>query len=270
MLDHWQGIVHFPLGKRSPKPRKNGLTMVIDKGLGLRELSDLLEVAGDCLDFLKLGFGTSVLYPDSILKAKIKLCREYQVQIYPGGTLMEIAFLQNRFNLYLEEAQKLGFETLEISDGTIPLDSTRRKYCLKRAVKAGFTVLTELGKKDPRQVLSPKFLCEQCAEDLSNGAWKVIMEARDSGKGIGLFNQQGELQEKRLDDLLEDLPQPENIIWEAPLKNQQVKLIERFGAEVNLGNIQPPELFSLEALRCGLRNDTLRFTEQMSVSTCCS
>lgn len=183
---------------------------------------------------------------------------------------MEIAIHQNRFDLFLEEAQKLGFETLEISDGTIPLDSNMRKYYLKRAVQAGFTVLTEVGKKDPRQVLSPQYLQEQCAADLSNGAWKVIMEARDSGKGIGIFDQQGQLQEEKFAHLLEGLPEPENIIWEAPLKNQQVKLIERFGSDVNLGNIQPPELFALEALRCGLRNDTLRFTEQLSAGSSCS
>ena len=95
---------------------------------------------------------------------------------------MEIAIQQNRFETYLTEAKRLGFQTLEISDGTIPLDPATRRYCLKRAQKAGFTVITELGKKDPRQVLSLQDLTEQCAEDLANGAWKVIMEARTAEK----------------------------------------------------------------------------------------
>lgn len=272
MLSGWQEVIDYPLGKRSPKPREKGLTMVIDKGLGLRELRDLLEVAGKYLDLLKLGFGTSVLYRDSVLKAKIKLCREYRVQVYPGGTLMEIAIQQNRFETYLTEAKRLGFQTLEISDGTIPLDPATRRYCLKRAQKAGFTVITELGKKDPRQVLSLQDLTEQCAEDLANGAWKVIMEARDSGKGIGIYDQQGQIQEEKLEKLIQGLPSPEKIIWEAPLKNQQVALIQKFGPEVNLGNIQPPELFALEALRTGLRNDTLCLAPQITgtASPCCS
>ena len=270
MQNPWQEVIRIPLGQREPKPRTKGITMVIDKGLGLRELKDLLEVAGTYLDFLKLGFGTSVLYQESLLKAKIRLCRKYQVKVYPGGTLTEIALLQKRFEPYLEEARKLGFEAVEISDGTIFLDKAKRKDCLKRAVEAGFTVLTEVGKKDPHQAPSPRALAEQCAEDLANGAWKVIMEARDSGKGIGIYDPQGKLQQEKLEKLLKELPDPNQIIWEAPLKNQQVKLIQRFGARVNLGNIQPPELIALEALRGGLRNDTLCLTEQISAGSLCS
>lgn len=257
MMNSWRNIVNYPLGDRSAKPRDKGLTMVIDKGLGLRELRDLLDVAGPYLDLLKLGFGTSLLYPESLLKAKIELCRTYNVKIYPGGTLMEIALQQNHYEAYLAQAQKLGFETIEISDGTISLTPALRQACLKQAVQAGFTVLTELGKKNPQEVLSPEYLEKQSRKDLANGAWKVIMEARDSGKGIGIYDQQGQIQEEKLEHLLKGLPDHAQIIWEAPLKNQQVSLIQRLGSEVNLGNIQPHDLLALEALRTGLRNDTL-------------
>lgn len=257
MDETWKQIIAYPLGKREVKPRENGLSMVIDKGLGLRELRDLLEVAGDYLDFLKLGFGTSLLYKENLLQAKIRLCQEYQVAIYPGGTLTEIAIMQGRYENFLIQAGKLGFKTIEISDGTISLAPADRKYCIKQAVKAGFTVLSELGKKNPQASLSAKQLRTQGQKDLANGAWKIIIEARESGKGIGIYDNKGEIEETKLADLLKDCINHNQIIWEAPLKNQQSNLIKKFSPTVNLGNIQPQDLLALEALRTGLRADTL-------------
>lgn len=258
MNNPWLDILRFPLGKRFQKPRKRGLTMVIDKGLGLRALRDLLETSGNYVDFLKLGFGTSVLYNNSILQAKMNLCRQYDVQIYPGGTLMEIALLQGRYESFLEKAKSLGFKFIEISDGTIPLDSSLRQYCIKRALSEGFKVLTEVGKKDPAGNPPISQLMNQGLQDLSAGAWKVIIEARESGKGIGIFDKSGGTMEEALNEIVRGFGETTDIIWEAPLKSQQVDMILRFGPEVNLGNIQPNELLALEALRCGLRGDTFR------------
>lgn len=266
----WEHIIDFPLGKRSTKPREKGLTMVIDKGLGLRELHDLLEVAGNYLDFLKLGFGTVLLYNENLIKAKIRLCQEYQTQIYLGGTLMEIALMQGRYEAYLEQAAKLGFNTIEISDGTISLNADKRAYCIKRAISNGFTVLTELGKKSPAEALSPKIFWSQGQKDLANGAWKIIIEARESGKGMGIYDEKGEIEEAKLEEYLKYCEDPSQIIWEAPLKNQQVHLIKKFGSEVNLGNIQPQELLALEALRTGLRADTLRLVDNFTNKFYCS
>lgn len=259
MHNPWQDIIRYPLGQRLAKPRKKGLTMVMDKGLGPHELSALLEMAGEHLDFLKLGFGTSALYNEELLKTKIRLCQEYHVKIYPGGTLMEVAYLQGRYEAYLARLIKLGFDTVEISDGTITLNQSNRLYCIKRAASLGLTVLTEIGKKDPTENPSVEQLIDLCRDDLEAGAWKVIMEARESGKGIGIYDNNGVVLAEKLSQLSENLSSElTQIIWEAPLKNQQVEMILRFGPEVNLGNIQPNELISLEALRTGLRGDTLR------------
>ncbi len=258
MLNPWKEIVSPPLGPRSVKPRQNGLTMVIDKGLGLVELEDLLNTAGDHLDLLKLGFGTSVLYHQDVLQKKIALCRRYDVQIYPGGTLMEVAFLQAHYKDYLKRARELGFALIEISDGTIDLERRSRRSCIQQAVQEGLLVITEVGKKDPQAVPRMKDLFLLAQEDLAAGAWKVIIEARESGKGIGIYDQSGAVLEEKLEDFANRLDDPGNVIWEAPLKNQQFELIQRFGLNVNLGNIQPNELLSLEALRSGLRSDTLQ------------
>lgn len=259
MNNPWQDIICYPLGQRSEKLRDTGLTMVIDKGLGLKEMQDLLEMAGSYLDFLKLGFGTSALYDEEVLKSKVALCRQHNVKIYPGGTLMEIAYLQGRYKTFLRRLHKLGFDTVEISDGTVPLNRNERASCIKQAVDLGITVLTEVGKKDPAKNPSIREMIELCQEDLAAGAWKVIIEARESGKGIGIYDSKGDVLEEKLAEFTDSLGKYiPRIIWEAPLKSQQVEMILRFGTEVNLGNIPPGELIALEALRTGLRGDTLR------------
>ncbi|MFY9174985.1 MAG: phosphosulfolactate synthase [Peptococcia bacterium] len=259
MANPWQDVICYPLGQRQSKPREKGLTMVMDKGMGLNKLQDLLAVAGQHLDLLKLGFGTSALYDEELLLAKLELCRQYKVRPYPGGTLTEIAFSQGKYETYLNRLLKLGFELIEISDGTIKLDRTDRISCIKKATSLGLTVLTEVGKKDPAQNPSLDELINLCQEDLQAGAWKVIIEARESGKNIGIYDKNGGILEEKLEQLSHRLiPVMSKIIWEAPLKEQQLALIQRFGSEVNLANIPPQELIPLEALRTGLRNDTLR------------
>lgn len=257
MSNPWQDVIHYPLGPRSKKPRQNGLTMAIDKGLGLNELQDLLETGSGYLDFLKLGFGTSFLYTKEVLQAKINLCHRYQVKIYPGGTLTEIAILQGKFAAFLHRAQELGFDALEISDGTIDLEPKLRKKLIHRALREGCLVFTELGKKDPKKALSMNQLCTQGKEDLASGAYKVIIEARESGKGIGIYDSQGLIIQEKLAEVSQGLGTLADIIWEAPLKTQQSALIISYGSDVNLGNIPTNELISLEALRRGVRNDTL-------------
>lgn len=257
MGNHLTGLIAHPLRGRTKKPREKGITMVLDKGLGLGELDDLLTVAGEYLDFLKLGFGTSLLYKQELLKAKIKLCHQYRVEIYPGGTLTEIAIWQGKYDLFLEQIQKIGFTTIEISDGIISLSPANRKTCLQKAKRMGFRVLTELGKKIAPFPFSASQLGEQGQQDLAHGAWKIIMEARESGKNIGIYNEQGIPTAQKIDDLLKHFPTTTQIIWEAPLKNQQIALIQQLGPNVNLGNIQAMDLLALEALRTGLRADTL-------------
>ena len=264
MLTH---LINHPLGKRPAKPRQKGITMVLDTGLGLRELQDLLEIAGEYLDYLKLGFGTSLLYQPQLLQTKIKFCQAHQVEIYPGGTLTEIALLQGQYEAYLKLLVHLGFNTIEISDGLINLTPAQREKCIKQASKQGLTVLTELGKKMPGTKFATRKLGKQGSQDLNNGAQKIIIEARESGKNSAIYNQQGEIKPSRLKNLLKHFSHPHEIIWEAPLKKQQIALIHAFGPEVNLGNIHPQNLLAVEALRSGLRADTLilaaNFTPQI-------
>lgn len=254
----WFDFLEFPVLGRNTKPRTTGLTMVIDKGLGYTETEELLELASDYIDFIKLGFGTSALYSADLLRKKIELVKSYQVDIFPGGTFLEIAVLQGKLREYLHITKELGYTAVEVSDGTINMSPEIRESAIKRASDMGLTVLSEVGKKDERDHVESTCLPEIIARDLKAGAYKVIVEGRESGKGVVIYDAKGEIKSDELSVLMEGIEDCSAILWEAPLKQQQHELITVFGPNVNLGNIQPNEVLALEALRLGLRGDTLR------------
>lgn len=259
MVAHgFDAVVSDPMGGRQPRPRLTGQTMVIDKGLGLAHLQDLLQVASEHLDYIKLGFGTSALYPTEILRAKIDLARQYGLQIYPGGTFLEVALTQGVLDRYLRRARELGFTCIEVSDGTIEMTPRQRRQAIEAALALDFTVITEVGKKDGEVDLNPLEALDLIHTDLAHGAAKVIVEGRESGQGVGIYNARGELKTGQLEEIVAGLSDPSVLMWEAPQKLQQQELIIRFGPNVNLGNIAPEEVLAVEALRRGLRGDTLR------------
>ncbi|HZK17804.1 MAG TPA: phosphosulfolactate synthase [Clostridia bacterium] len=253
----WRELLSFPLAGRNCKPRSKGITMVIDKGLGISETRDLLNLAGKYIDFLKLGFGTSALYEQELLEEKINLVKNYRVDIYPGGTFLEIAILQNKLKEFLTMAKSLGFTAVEVSDGTVKIDPETRKRAINMAKDLEFKVLTEVGKKDPKRALSPDCLISQIKSDLENGSQWVIIEGRESGKEVGVYDKEGQFIKHALETILSHHEFSEHLVWEAPLKHQQQDLILRLGPNVNLGNVSPVEILSVEALRVGLRGDTL-------------
>lgn len=241
------------------KPRSQGLTMIIDRCQGLHATEDLLALTGDYVDQIKLGFGTSVFLDESWLRRKIEIVRARHIDIYPGGTLMEAMLVQGVYPQYVKRAKELGFTALEISDGTITMSRQVRNDAIKRALDAGLKVITEVGKKDPNIHLSPSEICDQIAGDLAMGADKTIIEARESGRGIGIYDEDGVLRQEEMTTIVNCLGDSRgDVIWEAPLQKQQAALILRCGPNVNLGNVKPRDVLALEASRCGLRFETFR------------
>jgi phosphosulfolactate synthase len=257
------GVLQAPLPGRAGRPREAGLTMLLDKGLGLAATEDLLAISGPYIDWLKLGFGTAALYTTGLLRSKIALARSFGVETYPGGTFCEVALSQGALPQYLTRCRELGFCWIEVSDGTIDLEPYRRAEAIQAAHEAGFQVLTEIGKKDGRR-LPIGLLCEQVARDLEAGAAWVIVEGRETGRGVGLLDQRGQFDAESLERLLAGVPEPGRLIWEAPQKEQQEYLITRLGPAVNLGNIPTGEALALEAMRQGLRGDTFRLALERS------
>ncbi len=255
----WENVIPHIVPDRAIKPRTVGLTMVIDRCQGLGDTADLLALTGDYVDQLKLSFGTSMLMDEGLLRRKIEIICQSEIDVFPGGTLFEAAEFQGVFQPFLEQAVNLGFSAIEISDGTIDLPRAKRTEYIRRGLDAGLVVITEVGKKDPRAQLSAGQTIEQVAADLDAGADLVIIEAREGGKGIGVYDEGGNVREDMLDLLVSGLEGfLDSIMWEAPLKLQQAYLVERFGSNVSLGNIKPRDVLGLETLRCGLRWETFR------------
>lgn len=257
--DAWLDILDFPYQDRSGKPRTAGLTMVIDKGLGLTDTRDLMELASNYVDHLKLTFGTSAFYQTRLLRQKIELVKSYGVHIFPGGTFLELALLQGRIIPFLDRARDLGFTGVEISDGTINIDPQTRYNTIKLARTYGFElVVSEVGKKDPRDQGEGIPLAEQVNCDLEAGSDVVIVEGRESGEGVVIYDDEGNILGDEINELTQHVADTDRLLWEAPQKKQQQELIMRFGPNVNLGNVQREDVLALEALRVGLRGDTLR------------
>lgn len=254
----FEGVFDIPVAERTVKPRDTGVTMIIDKGIGMAATEDMLEIAGDAVDMVKFTFGTSAFIDMDLIKRKTALLREHEVWTMPGGTFMEVALWQRRFEAYLIRCRDLGFNAIEISDGTIEIDLETRKACIKKAVDMGFRVLTEVGKKNPNEKVAAEMMHREIASDLECGAFKVIVEAREAGKGVGIFDAEGRVKDDEIDSIVSGVDDPSKLEWEAPIKNQQQHLIHRFGPNVNLGNVPPVDILALEALRCCLRGDTLK------------
>jgi phosphosulfolactate synthase len=239
------------LPQRGGKPRQRGLTHVLDRGLSLAQVDGLIEVAGDAVDIVKLGWGTAVVTQN--LEAKLDRYRAHGIPVVLGGTLTELAIAQDRVDGLVAWLRELGIGHVEISDGTIRLPHERKLALIER-LAADFTVLSEVGSKDAERIMAPYVWVEQIERELEAGAWKVIAEARESGTA-GIFRADGEVRMGLIDEIAHVIA-PERLLFEAPQRDQQVWFLRRFGIDVNLGNITPDDVLSLETLRRGLRSDT--------------
>ncbi|MFN6943726.1 MAG: phosphosulfolactate synthase [Cytophagaceae bacterium] len=237
--------------ERTTKPRDSGSTMVMDKGLSIREVENLIEVSGHFIDLVKLGWATSFVTPN--LGTKLDVFRSAGIPTYFGGTLFEAFIIRGQFEDYLRLIDKYQMTFAEVSDGSIELDHEEKcKYISKLAEHV--TVLSEVGSKDVEKIIPPYKWIKLMQAELDAGAWKVIGEAREGGN-VGLFRSSGEVRSGLVEEILTQIPF-EKIIWEAPQREQQVWFIKLLGANVNLGNISPNEVIPLETLRLGLRSDT--------------
>ncbi len=239
------------LPDRSAKPRQQGLTHVLDRGLSVDAIDSLVEVAGEFVDVVKLGWGTALATGN--LEEKVRRYREHEIPVVFGGTLTELAIAQGRLDRMVAWLHELELEHIEISDGTIELRHDDKVELIQRLSKE-FTVLSEVGSKDDTRIMAPYRWVEQIQRELEAGAWKVIAEARESGTA-GIFRHDGEVRMGLIDEIVHAVPH-ESILFEAPRKDQQVWFVRRFGPDVNLGNIAPNEVLSLETIRLGLRSDT--------------
>lgn len=243
---------------REQKPRNCGLTMVLDKGLGLETARSLMDISGEYVDYLKFGWGTSIVHEQEIIKSKVDMYKSHDITPYTGGTLFELAYMKDKLEEFFSEAHSLGFPAIEISDGSTSIAHEDKLKCIEKANDEGFEVLSEVGKKDPNldRELTLDERISQMNDELDAGSSLIIVEAREGGKNIGIFDKSGNAKEDEIDVIVDSIDN-RRILWEAPNKDQQVFFILKFGNTVNLGNVSSDDITSLETLRRGLRGDTL-------------
>lgn len=246
--------MNYPLSKlpeRSVKPRQKGITMVMDKGLSVREVEDLLEVSEPHIDIVKLGWATSFVTPN--IDRKLKIYKDAGIPVYFGGTLFEAFVVRNQFDDYRKVLDKYDMKYAEVSDGSITIPHEEKCQYISK-LKEQVTVISEVGSKDETKIIPPYKWIELMQAEIDAGSWKVIAEAREGGN-VGIYRGSGEVREGLVEEILTKIPE-ERIIWEAPIKAQQVFFVKLLGANVNLGNIAPAEVIPLETVRLGLRGDT--------------
>jgi phosphosulfolactate synthase len=247
----FDGFLNVPA--RSPKPRVKGLTHVIDKGMSLPDIEGLFDTAGEYVDIVKLGWGTS--YVTNNLEKKIALYRSFETPVVCGGTLFEAVVAHGKLEEYKSWLTANRLAHVEVSDGTIDL-SRERKIEFIAELAEDFVVLSEVGSKDAETVFPPYQWVEWIREDLEAGAWKVIAEGRESGTA-GIYRPSGDMRTGLIDEIVHEVD-VSDVVFEAPGTPAQAWFVQRFGPEVNLGNIPPEEVIPLETLRLGLRSDTLK------------
>lgn len=236
---------------RDSKPRENGLTMIMDKGLSIRQAEDFMTSSYMYTDIIKLGFGTSIITNNIV--DKIKIYKECKIPTYAGGTLFEAFAIRNQLDDYKKYMNKIGLEMVEISDGSMNLNHDKKCELISEFSK-DFKVISEIGSKDENVEICYKDWIKWMRKELSAGSWKVIAEAREGGN-LGIYNNDGAIKPELINKIINQIS-IKDILWEAPQKNQQAWFINKFGANINLGNIAPDALIPLECLRLGLRSDT--------------
>jgi len=240
------------LPPRPKKPRESGITHVLDKGIGLRQVADLLETGSDYIDIVKFGWGTG--YVTQNIEDKIAAYRDAGIATCFGGTLLELAILQDRFDNCRRRLRRLGLTHVELSTGVIELNPDERARYI-RALAQDFVVLSEVGSKDAQRIIPAYRWVEQIEADLAAGSWRVVCEARESGT-VGLYHTTGEVKAGLIEEILVHVD-PARLLFEAPLKSQQTWLVQRLGPNVNLGNIPTGDVIATETVRLGLRADTM-------------
>jgi phosphosulfolactate synthase len=239
------------LPERTAKPRRAGITHVLDRGMSPLELESLLQTAGEHIDLIKLGWGTA--YVTRGVADKVAICREAGVRICLGGTLLEIAVEQGRLEEYLDWLRSLGIDHVEVSNGSLPMAAADKRALIQQ-MAGEFTVIAEVGSKGAQAAVSEEW-CAEMLGDLAAGAAWVIAEGRESGTA-GLFESSGAVRAELVDGILHAIGH-ETVIFEAPQRAQQTWLLRHVSPNVNLGNIAPEDVIPLETLRRGLRYETL-------------
>jgi len=235
------------------RPRPRGITHVLDR---LQHLSaEELEYLSPYFDIAKIGWGLPLLLPRDRIRQRIRLYHDVSVEVSTGGTLLEYAVVHDRVAELVSEARELGFDIVEVSSGIIELSQAQVDHLAETVRDAGLDFFVEVGKKDLQHQLSLKETNTQIARARALKPRQVIIESRESGKGVGIYDSDGAIKWDWVRSILDENPADE-LLFEAPLESQQVQLLRELGADVNLGNVALSSVAPLASERLGQRGET--------------
>lgn len=241
--------------ERAKKPRKTGLTIVRDRGLGLRQAEDMVRIGSDFIDMIKLDHGTEVLYDKILLSEKVEIYKQHKIETITGESIFEIAIWKKILDDYLKTCKDLGLNVVEIPSTTIAMKEDIRKNVIEKCLNNGFKVITIAGRKHPDEKLSLPFVFRMISDDIKMGAYKVLIPIKKFKNGFGICDKEGKVVKKQILRFLEGVEHPDVLVWEAPARSQQQDLIYHLGMNVNLDEIDWLQILSLEALRRGLMGE---------------
>ncbi len=248
-------MISFNLPQRTQKPRKCGLTNLVDNGHGLNELEDKLLLGSEYIDIIKLGWASAHI--TKFLSEKVALFDRFNIQTCLGGMTFELSWWQNKIDEYIALVNANGIKLVEVSNGSLPISENEKRDMISRFSDEGFIVLSEVGSKDVNVESSPEEWVDCVHQDLARGAWKVILEGR-ADASAGIYTSSGALRSEVIETILDSGIPHEKLIFEAPHKRQMAWFVENVGTNVNIGNVPLGEVLNLETLRLGLRGDTVQ------------
>jgi len=238
---------------RPGKPRKTGLTVMIDAGpsdfgwTGTTALEDLLEYGCEFIDYAKIFAVNGLIFPVELIKKVNALYRDYDVKPFCGGILFETAFHQNAVDELVTHLGRINASGLEISENYLELTPEVRRREIDRFQKAGFEVVYEFGRKEPTEPLSLDYIGAIVEEMIDVGATHVILEQSE-------LDMLAEATPKEYLKLRDQKWYPHIVIEPDPYRfpKQHVELIEQFGPDVSLCNVSPEQVLKLEGFRRGI------------------
>ena len=242
----------FAMPARPAKPRTCGLTHVLDSGLGPLEVESLLAIGASHIDLVRLGWGSALV--TACLDRKLDLYRAADIPVMVGGTLTELAWAHGRVDELVAWVQELGIDRIEVSSGTIEIPADEKAQLIERLAQR-MTVYAEVGEKDPDAIMAPYAWVALIRQAFEAGAELVVCEGRASGTA-GLYRGTSEMRTGLVEEIAHEIGLS-RLVFEAPLHRQQAWFVNRFGPEVNLGNVLSQDVVSLESLRLGLRSETV-------------
>ena len=246
----------MPRARSAAKPRRTGLTMMVDFGLPYRYAADVVGMAGRYIDFAKVAVGTSRLYDLAYLRRKLALYKRNGIRPFIGGQFQEYVYAVHgpaALPKFLREAKRVGFDVVEISDNCVPLSDRERHDQIRLAIDCGLAVFGEVGSKDLKN--DAGLLVGQAGVCLRAGAELVLVEAAELIVGgrpkVKLI--QGLRRGLDLRKVLIELPGPWiSGVTLAAAEDMKKFLVREFGPDVNLANVMPQDILEPEALGVGL------------------